>query len=228
MPQAIDHLLEGFKRFQHHYFAGSGHVFERLREGQHPSTLVIGCCDSRVHPPMLMDTAPGEVFTVRNVANLVPPNRPDNPHASVAAALEFAVCNLQVEHVIVLGHSGCGGIRALMQRDYARDSALGQWLHLAEPARRFVCTHHADASAAEQLALAEKASVLVSLENLLSYPWLAERVARGTLELHGWYFDLHSGALWGYDTAARQFVPLVCPLPHPLTPHAAEPTMIPT
>ena len=212
MKHSIDHLLEGFKRFQHQHFGDDGGIFDTLRDGQHPSTLVIGCCDSRVHPPMLMDSAPGEVFTVRNVANLVPPNEPDNPHASVAAALEFAVLSLEVQHVIVLGHSSCGGIRALMQRSTLPDSALGRWLRIAEPARRFVCTHHAGVSQEKQLALAERAAVLVSLENLLSYPWVAERVQQCTLTLHGWYFDMHSGSLWGYDTDARQFLPLVCPL----------------
>lgn len=215
MKHSVDHLLEGFKRFQSQHFGAAGGVFESLRDGQHPSTLVIGCCDSRVHPPMLMDTAPGEVFTVRNVANLVPPNSPDNPHASVAAALEFAVLGLQVQHVIVMGHSGCGGIRALVQRSCQPGSALDQWLRIAEPARRFVCTHHAGVSPAKQLELAERAAVLVSLENLLSYPWLAVRVQQGLVHLHGWYFDLHTGSLWGYDTDARQFVPLVCPLPAP-------------
>ena len=99
-----------------------------------------------------------------------------------------------------------------MQRSTLADSALGRWLRIAEPARRFVCTHHAGVSPERQQALAERAAVLVSLENLLSYPWVSARVEQGLLTLHGWYFDLHSGALWGYDTDARQFVPLVCPL----------------
>ncbi|MEJ3958791.1 carbonic anhydrase [Brachymonas sp. G13] len=211
MPQSVDHLVEGFKRFQHNYF-GSSSVFDTLREGQRPSTLIIGCCDSRVHPPMLTDTAPGEVFTVRNVANLVPPCEPDNPHASVAAALEFAVLALEVEHVIVMGHSACGGIRALMNRTAIADSALGKWLAVAEPARQHVCLHHADASAQEQQKLAEQAAILVSLNNLLSYPWVADRVAEGSLVLHGWYFDLREGALWGYDAEQHAFTALVCPL----------------
>lgn len=210
---SVEPLLQGFRRFQRQHFGNDHALYESLREGQHPGTLVIGCCDSRVHPPMLFDTVPGEIFTVRNVANLVPPNRPDNPHASVAAALEFAVLVLQVQHVIVLGHSGCGGIRALLQQNHAVDSALGQWLNLAAPARRFVCTHHSHAVTAQQQHLAEKAAILISLDNLRTYSWLAERERKGQTGVHGWYFDLHAGALWGYEPATRQFVPLVPPLP---------------
>lgn len=213
-------LLDGFRRFQLKYFGDGQTVYEQLREGQKPATMVIGCCDSRVHPPMLFDAKPGELFTLRNVANLVPPHRPDNPHASVAAALEFGVLVLQVQHVVVLGHSGCGGIRALLQQQGQPGTALGQWLDLAAPVRRFVCTHHAGADAWQQQQLAEKAAILVSLDNLMTYPWLMERVRQGHLSLHGWHFNLHTGALKGYDPQLQCFAPLVPPLA-PASPAAA-------
>lgn len=212
---SIEPLLEGFRRFQAEYFAPDQHLFEQLRDGQHPTTLVIGCCDSRVHPATLTGSRPGEMFIVRNVANLVPPHAPDNPHASVAAALEFAVLNLNVERIIVMGHSGCGGIRALMQQSTTPGSALQRWLAIADPARRFVNIRHHDKDDRQRIRLAEEASILVSLDNLMTYPWLVERVQTGQLTLDGWYFDITEGALWGYDEAHHAFVPLVCPLDRP-------------
>lgn len=211
--RSVDPLLQGFRRFQARYFGRRDSIFEALRHGQKPATLVIGCCDSRVHPALLTGTEPGELFVVRNVANLVPPHDPDNAHASVAAALEFAVLSLGIERIIVLGHSGCGGIRALLTRCTAPGSALTRWLDIAIPARQFVERHHAHETESVRLNLCEKGGILVSLENLLSYPWVRERVEARTLALDGWYFDLQEGALWGYDGEARRFLPLVCPLP---------------
>lgn len=207
-----DPLLQGFRRFQAEYFSADSELFVQLQQGQHPVSLVIACCDSRVHPPALMGSQLGEMFVIRNVANLVPPYSADNPHASVAAALEFAVLTLQVQRIIVMGHAGCGGIRALMTGRTPVDSALNRWLNIAAPARDAVLRYHAAASEAERLRQCEQASILVSLEHLLSYPWLAERVRSGQIVLDGWYFDLHDGTLWGFDTRTGQFVPLVCPL----------------
>jgi carbonic anhydrase len=211
MPYDVDPLLQGFRRFQSEYF-GEDTPYRELAHGQQPGTLVIGCCDSRVHPPQLVGAAPGEVFVLRNVANLVPPYDPDSAHASVAASLEFAVLSLKVQRIVVLGHSGCGGIRALMQDDAPADSALARWLAIAAPARAFVVRHHAERDEAAQLTVCEKAAILVSIEHLLSYPWILEAVEAGRLRLDGWYFDMRDGALWGYDPKLRRFIPLVCPL----------------
>ena len=207
-----DPLLQGFRRFQQQYFSADNPVYASLCQGQHPVTLVIACCDSRVHPPALMGSQPGEMFVIRNVANLVPPYSPHNEHASVAAAQEFAVLSLNVGRIIVMGHSGCGGIQALLRRSTPADSALTRWLAIAEPARELTYRHHAGASAAVQARQCEQAAILVSLNNLLGYPWLADRVKAGQLLLDGWYFDMHEGALWGLDADSHRFVPLVCPL----------------
>ncbi|GHD74747.1 carbonic anhydrase [Vogesella fluminis] len=211
MPLA-DPLLEGFRRFQQQYFSPENDLFAALRHGQRPVTLVIACCDSRVHPPALMGSQPGEMFVIRNVANLVPPHSPDNQHASVAAALEFAVLSLQVARIIVMGHAGCGGIRALMLRSTPQDSALTHWLNIAAPARELVYRHHAAEDEASRLRRCEQAGILVSLNNLLTYPWLADKVKAGEVTLDGWYFDLNDGTLWGLDAPSNQFIPLVCPL----------------
>lgn len=209
---SVEPLLEGFRRFQQDYFSPEQNLYESLRHGQHPATLVIGCCDSRVHPPALMSSQPGEMFVVRNVANLVPPYNAGNQHASVAAALEFAVLSLNVERIIVMGHAGCGGIRALMQRSTPADSALTRWLDIAAPARDFVYRNHSHEDEPQRLRRCEQAAIMVSLDNLLSYPWLAQKVQAGELVLDGWYFDLNDGALWGYDATGKAFIPLVCPL----------------
>ena len=204
-----DPLLQGFQRFQQHYFTADNPLYLQLHRGQHPLTLVIACCDSRVHPPTLMGSEPGEMFVIRNVANLVPPYHSRNEHASVAAALEFAVLNLRVRRIIILGHSGCGGIQALMQGNTPANSALTHWLSIAMPAREQICQKHTHDSDAIKNRQCEQAAILVSLNNLLSYPWLAQRAKEGLLQLDGWYFDMHDGALWGLNSEQKKFIPLV-------------------
>ena len=215
MP-AIDRFLEGFRRFQQQYYREDSELFDTLKEGQRPTTLLVGCCDSRVDPLKLTGCEPGELFIVRNVANLVPPCEKGLHHQGVSSALEYAVCVLAVERIIVLGHGGCGGIRALMQgvtheQEEPSGGFLAKWLTIADPAREFVQTECADLSPDEQLAMAERMSILVSLDNLLSFPWVRDRVAAGKLQILGWYFDIREGALYGFDARARRFVPLVCP-----------------
>ncbi len=215
MPAAIERFLSGFRRFQENYFGEDSQLFRELKRGQHPATMVIGCSDSRVDPVTLTGCEPGELFVVRNVANLVPPceDEEHHTHHSVSAALEFAVQSLKVERIIVLGHANCGGIRALMQDEGEQNRGyLAKWLSIAAPVREHVREHYADCDPASQVAIAERASILVSLDNLLSYPWLRERVTAGQLTLTGWYFDINDGALHGFDLATRQFMPLVCPL----------------
>ncbi|MCB1967428.1 MAG: carbonic anhydrase, partial [Candidatus Accumulibacter sp.] len=150
---------------------------------------------------------PGEVFVVRNVANLVPPYHAAGDLASVPAALEFAVLSLKVEHIIVLGHAQCGGIHALMQGHESGTEFIGKWVSIAERARARVRAELPSKSPTLQDRACEQAGILVSLENLMSYPWIAERVQAGTVHLHGWYFDLAAGALLHYDPAKNAFEP---------------------
>lgn len=155
MP-AIDRFLEGFRRFQQQYYREDSELFDTLKEGQRPTTLLVGCCDSRVDPLKLTGCEPGELFIVRNVANLVPPCEKGLHHQGVSSALEYAVCVLAVERIIVLGHGGCGGIRALMQgvtheQEEPSGGFLAKWLTIADPAREFVQTECADLSPDEQL-----------------------------------------------------------------------------
>lgn len=210
--QDIEKFIRGFSRFQQQYLSEPA-IFASLRKGQNPGTLLIGCCDSRVDPALLTGSDPGDLFVVRNIANLVPPCTPDAP-LGVSSAIEFAVCGLEVERIIVLGHAGCGGIRALMSpRKLASETDfVGRWMQIAEPVRQSVLQQLNYKSAEAQYRACEMASILQSLDNLLTYPWIKLRVEQGTLALHGWYFDIESGALLAYSPGKQEFVSLVSPL----------------
>jgi len=200
---ALDGLLAGFKEFRTRYFEEKPEVYAKLvSRGQRPEVLVIGCCDSRADPAILLSAEPGELFIIRNVANLVPPYEPDSHYHGTSAGLEFAVRDLNVRHILVLGHSGCGGIQALLDPGAALESRefIAQWVAIAGRIRKDM----ANVSAADPKA-AEQAAIRVSLANLMSFPWIAERVKSGALSLHGWWFDLDEGALWGIDEPDGEF-----------------------
>lgn len=204
----IVHFIAGFKRFQERYFSQERELFERLRHGQNPRALIIACSDSRVDPALLTGADPGDVFVVRNVANLVPPYKTGTSCASVPAAIEFAVESLLVEHVIVLGHSKCGGIHALMEGEGPGGEFIGGWVGIADRARARVLSELPGKPAELQQRACEQAAILISLENLMTYPWVLSRVKQGNLFLHGWYFDLHAGQLLHYDAARNLFEPV--------------------
>lgn len=210
--QDIEKFIRGFNRFQQQYMSEQA-LFDSLREGQRPGTLLIGCCDSRVDPALLTGSDPGDLFVVRNIANLVPPCTPEAP-PGVSSAIEFAVCGLEVARVIVLGHARCGGIRALMApcRLTPETDFVGRWMSIADPVRKRVLRELPHKSGEEQNKACEMASILHSLDNLMTYPWLARRVEEGNLMLHGWYFDIDTGALLAYSPRQQEFLPLVCPL----------------
>jgi carbonic anhydrase len=202
----IKKFITGFKRFHENYF-GDKELFGQLTQGQNPNAMVIACSDSRVDPAILMDCEPGDLFVVRNVANLVPPYEIGSGLHGVSTALEFGVCVIGVQHIIVLGHRQCGGVHALMHGipKGASDEFIGRWVNIAARARERVLADLPNASPHEQLCACEEASILVSLENLLSFPWIKERVQQGALVLHGWYFDIETGGLRAYDSLLGRF-----------------------
>jgi carbonic anhydrase len=205
-------FVAGFERFQEKYFAGDASLFARLRQGQNPRALVISCCDSRADPGMLMGAGPGDIFVVRNVANLVPPYRNGAEMPGIRADIEFAVKSLNVEYIIILGHSGCGGIRALMDGEGITASNfefIGAWVTIARSAREQVLREHAGEPDAVQTRACEHGAIALSLENLMTFPWIRERVEAGKLELHGWYFDIDAGQLLAYSAETGKFAPLV-------------------
>jgi carbonic anhydrase len=214
----IAKFLSGFMRFQSEFFCQDNKLFGELREGQSPKALVIACSDSRVEPAHLTGSDPGDLFVVRNVANLVPPyedqakRQAGSPptHHGVSSAVEYAVKHLKVEHIIVLGHGQCGGIMTLLNDEaVAQTEFIGPWVNIARAARDEVLAKMPDADAHEQQKACEQASILLSLENLLTFPWVWERVARRELYLHGWYFDMAKGELLGYLPQTGAFEPLV-------------------
>lgn len=190
----MNELLEGYRRFRAKGWHEREQVFKALAEtGQNPKALVVACVDSRVDPAMIFDMPPGEILTVRNVANLVPPYAPDVAYHGTSAAVEFGVRVLEVRDIIVFGHGLCGGIRALLEGapDSARDF-VGPWMKIAERARARAlrCT-----TPDERQQCCEHEAIKVSLANLMTFPWIAECVEAGKLTLHGAWFDIGTGAL---------------------------------
>ena len=190
----MDRFLNGYARFRTSAWPERKRRFEQLADqGQRPRALVIGCVDSRVDPAMILDAEPGELLVVRNVANLVPPYAPDHAHHATSAAVEFAVRVLKVRHVIVMGHGMCGGIAALMNgAPPVATDFLVPWIRIAERAKERVLA--CDDGGDRQLAC-EQAAVALSLENLRGYPWIAEQLIEGALQIHGAHFDIRHGIL---------------------------------
>lgn len=201
-----DALIEGFERFKQRYFGDDQVLYDSMKTGQPAKTLMVACCDSRVDPAILTDCDPGDLFTVRNVANLVPPCENDQNYHGTSSAIEFAVEGLGVENIIVMGHANCGGIKGLWESDDLNDSQfIHRWVSIAQEAKEWVKTNHSEDSDAAQLKACEQRAVLVSLQNLLGYYFVRQRVENGSLGLHGWYFDMTAGELLCYNPASGQF-----------------------
>ena len=207
----LERLLSGFENFRTEYFPENYDLFQKLAsEGQSPNILIIGCSDARIDPGILTQTKPGDIFTVRNVAAMVPPAHmpPDDAHHGTSAAIEFAVRGLGVEHVAVLGHALCGGISALVDGStstYASYDYMSSWMTIAQEARDEAVKKLGTRPAAELKCAMEQAAVLNSVKNLMSYRWLAERVQAGTLSLHAWWFNLARGQLYAFNAKTTAF-----------------------
>ena len=211
MSRAPQKLVEGFQRFRAQHFEQRGGLFQKLvQQGQTPKTLVVACCDSRVDPALVLDCEPGDLFVIRNVANLVPPAEDRAGHHGTTAAIEYGVRNLGVEHIIVLGHAQCGGITNLVRTGGVSNpgSFIDDWMCLVESARASVMQDLPDAPLEQQTRACEQRAILVSLQNLMTFFWVKERVEQGLLTLHGWYFDIEQGQLLAYNLATKQFEPL--------------------
>jgi carbonic anhydrase len=193
----MDKLISGYRAFRETTWPERRIAYEKLAEfGQAPLAMVIACSDSRLDPAMIFSAPPGGLFVIRNVANLVPPYQPDAAYHGTSAALEFGVCSLEIPDIVVMGHAMCGGVHALLHGtpDPLSDF-VGNWMSIAERARTRVSAHaHAHDPDATRLAC-EHETVRVSLENLKTYPWIAERVAAGRLRLHGSFYQISSGVL---------------------------------
>ncbi len=198
----IDTLIDGYRRFYKRHFVEDKALYQELSaRGQSPKTLVIACSDSRVDPSIITDANSGDIFVVRNVANIVPPFQPEwGSYHGTSAALEFAIAGVGVEHIIVLGHSGCAGIKTLV--DTPKDSPnegsfIRSWMGIAEEALEVTeqkCLHSEQESLC-RYTTCEQEAILVSLRNLMTFPWVKVLVKDKKVSLHGWYFSVKDGSL---------------------------------
>ncbi len=210
MTAPVDKLLAGYRQFRDGPFIESRPLIEDLvSRGQRPKVAVVACSDSRVDPAILFQADPGDLFVIRNVANLVPPMEKEGTYHGTSAALEYAVLGLGVEHLVVLGHAHCGGINAMMNAatDDGSFTYVPPWVSMLANAHRRVLATMAHADAETKARACEQQAVLVSLENLTTFPWLRERVEAGDLALHGWYVDIATAQLSSYDGETGTFGP---------------------
>lgn len=208
----LEHLAAGFSRFQTRWCSPDVcDPYTQLRERQQPKAMVIACSDARVDPAIVLDSAPGELFVVRNVANLVPPYEPDKGRHGVSAALEYAVRVLRVPDILIMGHARCGGFIGMADGNPgAAFSFLDAWMETAAEAVRLADRELHNPSPDERLRAQAMWGVRLSLRNLMLFPWIASEVNAGRLRLHGLYFDLLDGSLWRFDPQRETFVSLVC------------------
>lgn len=204
----IETLIKGFRKFRSSYFEDSRHYQDLVKNGQSPETLVIACSDSRNDPALMTGSKPGDIFSIRNVAAIVPPYQPDKNYHGTSAAIEFAVKGLKVKNIIVLGHALCGGVQALAEGEQAASydyEFLTPWIEIGEPARASVERILPDAPKTVKQTALEQAIILTSLNNLMTFPWIRTAVEAGQINLRGWYFDMVKGRLLDYDFAAGAF-----------------------
>ncbi len=192
-----DKLLAGYQRFKNGYFADNREKLRQLAEQQRPNHVLITCCDARMEPALIFDTAPGELFVIRNVANLVPPYEIEGSYHGTSAALEFAITVLEVPEIIVLGHSRCGGIRSLVMdsKRLPQDTFIARWMSIVAPVANLADPDTLDPNDYATFNHCEQAAVGYSLRNLMTYPWIRSRVEAGTLTLKGWHYNIFTGAL---------------------------------
>ena len=207
----VTKFLAGIESFQEHYFGENPKLAKTLTKGQDPQALLIGCCDSRVDPALLTGCSQGDLFILRNIANLVPPYLKSDGFHGITSSIEYAVCYLEVTDIIVLGHYNCGGIGALLESAGKENIGefIGKWISIAAPARDKVLREMPDASPEQQARACEKEAILVSLKNLMTFPWVKDRVSKGKLSLHGWYYNITTGQLRSYNQLSDEFEILV-------------------
>lgn len=191
MQQSFTKLLQGYQKFREKYVHGDNTIMQSLSYfGQKPEIMVVACCDSRVDPALILQCDPGDLFVVRNVANIVPPYEKDEAHHGTSAALEFGICYLEVKHLILLGHSQCGGIEALLDNENLhQNDFITNWVSLIK-------NTHADNHDIDTCA---KLALTQSHQHCLTFPWIKQKIAQKKLNLHLWYFDIKLGQIFDYS-----------------------------
>jgi carbonic anhydrase len=203
MKHAFKKILEGYHEFRQKYASGDDSVMRYLSHyGQQPQMMVVACCDSRVDPALILQCDPGDLFVVRNVANIVPPYEKDEHHHGTSAALEFGIRFLKIKHLILLGHSQCGGIQTLLeglgQKNTERSDFITTWVSILNSEE--LTSLDVDECA--------KRALNQSHQNCLTFPWIQEKVVRGELIIHLWFFDVKTGKIFTYQEGKKDYIPL--------------------
>jgi carbonic anhydrase len=205
----ISDIIAGNKNFKKDYFKKYTEEFEDLvKNGQKPKALFIGCSDSRVVPTLITDTKPGDLFVVRNIGNFVPPFTSDDHFHGVSSAIQYAVSILNVNEIIVCGHSHCGACAALYQDlgDNEDTKHIKKWLSLGQRAKNYVLNKYNENEIdREALEYTEKVSIMFQLENLLTFPSIKDRVEKGEITIHGWYYKIETGEIEYYDSESNEY-----------------------
>jgi len=208
MQQFPERLLNGYRNFMNGRYTDERERYRTLADaGQHPHTLVIACCDSRAAPETIFDCGPGELFVVRNVANMVPPYEPDGQYHATSAAIEFAVQALKIANIVIMGHGRCGGIKAALDPNMEPLSPgdfIGKWMGLVRPAADQIQSNDLMTQSERQTAL-ERVSIRNSLSNLRTFPYVHALEEQGELQLDGAWFDISTGELWLMDRETGDF-----------------------
>ncbi len=201
MKDSFNKMLQGYLEFRKKYALGDQSIMQYLsHHGQQPHTMVVACCDSRVDPALILQCDPGDLFVVRNVANIVPPYEKDEMHHGTSAALEFGIRFLKVKHLILLGHSQCGGIQSLLNDgDASQNDFITNWVSLIKD-------HRLSQGNADEYA---KLALKRSHQNCLTFPWIKEKVMQQNLIIHLWYFDIKTGQIFTYSEADEEYQSLV-------------------
>ena len=192
-------MLHGYLAFRNKYATGDQTIMQQLaHHGQKPETMVISCCDSRVDPSLILQCDPGDLFIVRNVANIVPPYEADERHHGTSAALEFGICYLNIKHLVILGHSQCGGIEALLNKEnLTQNDFISHWVTVLD-----------NSTTTQDVNSYAKQALFQSYKNALTFPWIKQRVEDNMLAIHLWFFDIKEGEIFQYSAERNQYVSL--------------------
>lgn len=202
MEKSFKKLIQGYCSFREKYASVDNSIMQQLADnGQNPQAMVVACCDSRVDPALILQCDPGDLFTVRNVANIIPPYEADEGHHGTSAALEFGICYLNVKHLIILGHSQCGGINALLNSESLQQNDFIQ---------RWVSLIKTDNSSFQDVNDFAKQALIYSYQNCLTFPWIKQRLTEKNLAIHLWFFDIKEAEIFSYSFKEQRYQKLIC------------------
>lgn len=201
-------LIEGIVKFRRDDFDEYQELFRGLKKEQKPHTLFISCCDSRVDPNMITGMLPGELFIIRNIANIVPPYRKTQEFLSTTSAIEYAVLMLEVENIIVCGHSNCGGCKACLNSSEKLEELphTKRWLELLHPVRDYIQKEFADVEQEAKDWMMEQFNVVEQVKHLITYPYIKQRIIEGKLQVSGWHYIIESGEIFIYNKDVGEFL----------------------